>query len=102
MSTPQVEDFLFDHENEAEMARHGLTPDRVDQVLDNEYAIVKNRRRRRAPLLLIGHDNGGMFISVPVEPTREQGMWRPVTAWPSKEFEVARFRQLRRRNDPTG
>ncbi|MGA2285521.1 MAG: hypothetical protein ABSG55_04550 [Dehalococcoidia bacterium] len=91
---PDVADFLFDDESETKMAAHGLTPSRVLQVLDNVHVIVPNRRGRRAPFLIVGRDNGGACISTPIEPTRDPLVWRPITAWPSKESER---RQLERR-----
>jgi len=91
---PDVADFLFDDENENKMAAHALTPLRVLQVLDNAHIIVPNRRRRRASFLVIGRDKGGACISVPIERTRDPLIWRPVTAWLSKDNER---RQLERR-----
>lgn len=48
MSMPDVASFLFDDDNEEEMAVHGLTPRRVIQVLENKHIVVPNRRERRA------------------------------------------------------
>jgi hypothetical protein len=87
MSMPDVADFLFDHENEEEMAVHGLTPRTVIQVLENKHIVVPNRRRRRAQYLIVGRDNGGASITVPIQPTGDPLVWRPVTAWPSKDHE---------------
>jgi len=94
MSMADVADFLFDDENEAKMAAHGLTPWRVLQVLENKHVVVPNRRRRRASFFIVGRDNGGACISVPIERTRDPLVWRPVTAWLSKDSEQ---QQLERR-----
>lgn len=91
MSMPDVADFLFDHENEEEMAVHGLTPRRVIQVLENKHIVVPNRRRRRARYLIVGRDNGGASITIPIQPTGDPLVWRPVTAWPSKDHERQRL-----------
>lgn len=91
MSMPDVADFLFDDENEDKIAAHGLTPRRVLQVLENAHIIAPNRRGRRAPVLIVGRDNGGACISIPIEPTNHPLVWRPVTAWPSKENERQRL-----------
>jgi hypothetical protein len=48
MSMPEVAGFLFDGENEDEMAAHGLTPRRVIQVLENNHIVAPNRWERRA------------------------------------------------------
>jgi len=89
MSMPDVADFLFDDEIEAKMGNHGLTPRKVLQVLENRHIVVKNRRRRRGVFPIVGTDNGGAYITVPVEPTHDRLLWRPVTAWPSKDHERA-------------
>jgi uncharacterized DUF497 family protein len=91
---PDVADFLFDDENEDKMAAHGLTPRRVLQVLDNVHIVVPNRRGRRAPFLIVGKDSSGACISIPIEPTLDPVVWRPVTAWPAKKSER---QQLERR-----
>ena len=95
MSMPDVVDFLFDDENEAKMGNHGLTARRVLQVLENRHIVVKNRRRRRGVFLIVGTDNGGAHITVPVEPTHDRLLWRPVTAWPSTDHERAWLDRMR-------
>jgi uncharacterized DUF497 family protein len=91
LSTPDIAEFLFDDENEEKIAHHGLTVRQVRQVLDNEHVVARNRKSRRGAYLVIGRDHGSMAISVPVEPTRWPFLWRPITAWPSKEHEAARL-----------
>ena len=92
MSSPRIEALLFDEDNEAKFAAHNLTTRQVDQVLDNEFVVVRNRRRRRGLYLIIGRDHGGLYLSIPVETTVQNGLWRPVTAWPSKPSEIAKLR----------
>ncbi len=92
MSTPDIKSFLFDDDNEGKMAFHGLTIRQVDQVLDNPHQIVPNRRARRGAFLVIGRDNGGAAITIPVEATHDPVVWRPITAWPSKPHEAAQLR----------
>ena len=87
----QIHAFLFDEENEDKLAAHGITPRQVDQLLDDEYLVVSNRKERRAAYLVIGRDWGGACIAVPIEPTRDPTIWRPVTAWPCKASEEARL-----------
>jgi hypothetical protein len=78
---------LFDDENEDEISAHSLSINRVLQLLDNVYVILPNRKLRRGTYLIIGRDNGGTCISVPIEPTNRYGLWRPITAWISKKGE---------------
>ena len=81
--------FLIDDENEDEFATHGLRSFSVLQVLENPYVTGPNRRqdKNRARYLLIGRDNGGSPITVPIEPTHNSDEWRPVTAWRSGKWE---------------
>jgi uncharacterized DUF497 family protein len=87
MSSPRIEDFLFDEENEEEITTHGLSIFQVLQILENISIIVPNRKYRRGVYLIVGRDNGGKCISSPIEPTYKAGLWRPITAWPSKKGE---------------
>ena len=91
MSSVIITGFLIDDVNEAEFAKHGLRSDAVFQVLESSYVSVPNRRqdKHRARYLLIGRDNGGAPISIPIEPTHIADLWRPVTAWQSGKWEQA-------------
>ncbi len=79
----------MDDENEAEFAKHGLRSVAVLQVLENPYVSAPNRRqdKHRARYLLIGRDNGGAPITIPLEPTHISDLWRPLTAWRSGKWE---------------
>ncbi len=88
---PQVAEFAFDDENVDKMWEHGIRQEQVRQVLDNRPAIVVNRKGRRGLYMIIGRDNGGACITVPIEPTSDVLVWRPITAWPCKESEEARL-----------
>ena len=96
---PVVLDFAFDDRNVQKMAEHGISDRRALEVLEEVHIIVPNRKGRAAPLLLIGLDRGGACISIPIQPTQEDGVWRPITAWPSKEHEKERLRRARSRNN---
>ena len=94
MSSPEIYEFAFDDINIEEFARHGIRWEQVDQVLDNQFVTQRNRRQRRATYLVIGKDNGGRYISVPIEPTHLATLWRPVTAYPSKYSEITDYRKV--------
>ena len=85
----EILEFLIDEDNEGKFAEHGLTRRQIVQVLDSSHLIVKNRRRRRASHMIVGRDHGGACIAIPIEPTHETTIWRPVTAWPCKASEYA-------------
>ena len=96
MSSPHIDTFLFDEENEEKISAHGLSVYRVVQLLDNKNIIMPNRKRRRGKYLIIGRDNGGTYISVPIESTNKYGLWRPITAWPSKKGEKTILKKYER------
>lgn len=82
-----VTDLVIDDENVEKFWAHGLTPEQVLSVLASPFTVKRNRRRRRASLLLIGRDEHGQCLAVPLERTAQAGTWRPVTAWPCKPGE---------------
>ena len=91
MSSPIIAAFLFDETNEDEFAAHGISSAQVQQLLENDGIILANRRPHihRATHLFIGRDNGGAAITAPIEPTPDPDVWRPVTAWPARTWDLA-------------
>jgi uncharacterized DUF497 family protein len=92
-----VYEFAWDDQNLDKIAWHGLRFPVVNEIIRNPYVVEVNRSSRRAPYILIGQTENGDCIAVPIEPTFEDSIWRPVTAWRCKRSEWARLRQLRRR-----
>lgn len=84
---------LIDDENEEKFWEHSITPAQVLSILEQPFLVKRNRKRRRASHLLIGRDEHGRCLAVPVEPTHDPIIWRPVTAWfckPAEETQLAR------------
>ena len=88
---PLIADFMLDDENIDKMWEHSIRHEQVLQVLDNRPVVIVNRRERRGLYLVIGRDDGGACITIPVEPTSDPLVWRPITAWSSKEHEEAKL-----------
>jgi len=99
MSRPLIKAFLIDDLNETKIIAHGLSIRQVIQVLENRHVIIPNRKYRRGIYLLIGRDNGGVCIAIPVEQTHEFSVWRPITAWRCKKNEQTLFENRERYND---
>ncbi len=93
MSIPTIAAFVFDEVNDEKFAAHGIAADQVLQVLAHDYVTVRNRQGRRASYLVIGYDDQGLCLAIPITPTTEQAVWRPVTAWPCKDVERLRLGQ---------
>lgn len=99
MSSPLIETFLFDEENEEKISARGLSVYQALQVLDNIHIVLKNRKRQRGVYLVIGRDNGGSCIAIPVERTHIPNLWRPITAWPCKKGEYKILKKMRGYNE---
>lgn len=83
----QVDEFVFDDDNEDKFWAHGLTAVDVRQVLDRPRLVKRNRKHRRGAILVIGRNAHGRCIAIPAEPTHDPFAWRPITAWPCKPSE---------------
>ena len=96
MSIPVIFAFLFDDENLDKFWARGFTDIQIASVLENRPYVGRNRKNRRGSHIVIGVDDSGNYISIPVEPTYDEYLWRPITAWQSKKSErTARERALR-------
>lgn len=93
MSSVIITQFLIDDDNEEEFARHRLSPSSVLQILENPHLVAPNRRLdiHRGSHIILGRDNGGAAITAPIEPTHIATLWRPITAWPSGKWELAKL-----------
>jgi len=87
----RIFDLQIDDWNEEEAARHNVTEQEIRQVLDNTPIFLPNKKRHAAPVIMIGPTYGGRFLTVPLRPTDIQGIWRPATAFPSSDGEIARY-----------
>ena len=72
--------------------RHGLRPAQVRSVLSRRWVATRNRRNRAAPYLLIGRDDQGRCLTMPIVPTDHPLVWRVITGWYCKESEAAKLR----------
>ncbi len=91
MSTPDIQEFAFDAENEEKLHKHGISPRRVRQLLDNEHVIVRNKKAARGDFLIIGRDNGGAILTISIQATNDSEVWRPVTGWPAEPHEASKL-----------
>jgi uncharacterized DUF497 family protein len=71
--------FEWDEINSEHLAARGVTDLEVEELLDNEHVLMPNRKHEGRSLL-VGHTSGGRTLVVSIEPTRDSGTWRPITA----------------------
>jgi hypothetical protein len=88
-------DLLLDDANTAKMQAHGVSVRHAYEVLGGDPRVLRNHAAGGAALMVVGADAGGRFVTMPIDPTAEHGLWRPRTAYPSKPSDVARHRRQR-------
>jgi hypothetical protein len=74
---------------------HGLRPEYVLSVLTSRWVVVRNRPDRATPYLLIGRDEQGRCLTMPIVPTDDPLTWRVITGWNCKPSEAARLHNWR-------
>ena len=92
-SAPRVDELEFDEHNEEELVRHGIDVLRAYAVVAFQPLFVRNKRGRAAAYKVIGPDNGGTMLTIPIALTAVPGRWRPVTGWASTKGEVTLWRK---------
>ncbi len=91
---PRIEIVEFDFTDRAidKLWGYGIDPEQLYAVLANRHVITRNRPGHAAPYVLIGRDEQGRCLAIPVVPTDDRLVWRPITAWYCKKSEAARLR----------
>jgi uncharacterized DUF497 family protein len=92
-SAPRVDELEFDDYNREELAQHGIDLLQVHAVLGRQPLFVRNKRGRTATYKVIGPDNSGTMLTIPIAPTAVPGQWRPVTGWASTRGELTLWRK---------
>jgi hypothetical protein len=71
---------------------HRITREQVVSMLQNRWITTRNRKSQVSDYLLIGRDDSGRCITVPIMATEDPMVWRPITAWYCKPSEAAKLR----------
>jgi uncharacterized DUF497 family protein len=91
----QSVEFEWDEGNESELARHHITPEEVEQVLDNEPIWGRNKGGRAGDFVMYGRSHGGRPLTIIVL-VKTDGIIRPITGWDMAPGERTRYlRRLR-------
>jgi uncharacterized DUF497 family protein len=83
----RIAELEFDDYNLEELARHGVRPREVLQLLDNPFTVRRNRKHRSGQRQLIGTTHGGRVLTAVLAETSVPDRWRPVTGWDSTPAE---------------
>jgi hypothetical protein len=81
-----IDDLLVNDTNEAKMAAHGVGVTEALEVLEvDRYEVFHNRAAAEggAPYVIVGQTRSGRLLTIPVDPTPLDGLWRPRSAYDS-------------------
>jgi hypothetical protein len=92
MARVTIREFIISERAADKFWVHRVTRGQVEEILTNRHIVTVNRKNRVAGHLAIGLDNNGRCIAVPILPTDDPGIWRPITAWYCKPGEAAKLR----------
>ena len=88
----RIEEFDFTERSIEKLWRHRIEPEQLYAALAGRHVVTRNRPGRAAPYILIGRDGQGRCLAIPVVPTDDPLIWRPITAWYCKLSEIAKLR----------
>ena len=94
-----LDDLLIDEVNEAKMAAHEVGVMEALEVLDvARYELFQNPARRRggAPYVIVGPTRAGRLLTMPIDDTPVDGLWRPRTAYDSGKQQAVAYHGRRR------
>jgi hypothetical protein len=86
-----VAELILDAHNRAEMSRHGVVGEEVEEVPWNRNIVFRNPRGEPGGLLLVGVTDGGRLLTVPLAPTDDPTTWRPATAFDANPYQRSLF-----------
>lgn len=83
----------IDDHNESEMSRHGVSVREVMQVCEGEFEVLRNANKHGALYLMVGKTLSGRWLTVPIAPTGQPGVWRPATAFPARRSDRSKLKR---------
>ncbi|MBI3976904.1 MAG: BrnT family toxin [Chloroflexi bacterium] len=87
-----VNQLRWDPSKVAHIARHGITPDEVEEVCHGDFLVRQGYSGR---LILIGPTKARRMLAVILAPTEEADAYRPVTSYPASRKFRRIYRQAR-------
>jgi hypothetical protein len=88
-----VWDLAIDDRNREHMHANGISVAVALEVVDGEPRVIPNHVANGAQYLLVGPTSRGM-VTLPIDSTPEDGVWRPRTGYPSKDSDIARYAKM--------
>jgi hypothetical protein len=77
----------------ATYAKHRVSIAEIAQVHGGQPQYFLNMSKSRAPIIMVRPTPAGRWLCVPIAPTRQQGVWRPVTAFEANTHHIRWYQQ---------
>jgi hypothetical protein len=93
-----IEDLWIDEANEAKMNSHGIGANEALSVLDlDKFEVFANPSKdpEAAPLVIVGPSSVRPFVTMPIDETSLDGVYRPRTAYKSGRQQINEYRRRR-------
>lgn len=87
----RIDALEIDDEVEEHLARHGVRAWELWEVIANAH-LVRQNPRRADRVHIIGSTHGGRILTASMASTDDEGMWRPVTAFPAGDADARIYR----------
>ena len=84
----RVAEFEFDEHNLDELWEHGIIDEDVLSVHEGRTLFLRNKKQASGKYKMVGRDARGRLLTIVITPiSRREGIWRPITGYPSSRFE---------------
>jgi hypothetical protein len=91
MPSIYIETLVIDETNMKKLEEHQVTVRELLEVVAGDSKAMRNHSPGGAPWILIGPTLRGRILTVPIDPTAEEGAWRPRTGYDSSRKEQRRY-----------
>lgn len=90
-----VAEFEFDDDNLDELWEHRISDEDVLSVHEgNDVLFLSNKKRASGTHKMVGRDARGRLLTIVIVPiSRRDGIWRPITGYPSNADEKGKWRK---------
>ncbi len=92
-----IEEWEWDDGNIEHLAARGISPELIeDEIWQEAPRYNTNRRNRSASYFMIGPDRSQRSWTICIlQVAEDPAIWRAITGWKSKPYEVAWYRRAR-------
>jgi uncharacterized DUF497 family protein len=86
-----IEHLLWFPPNEEKLRGHGISRDEVDGMILRGEWVVYRHDDYPEQVRVVGTTPSGRLVTVAMHPTGDPAVWRPITGWPSSDWETAYY-----------